>query len=385
MRLFSALSSALAAALVHLTLRRAGVSALRSTLLALLLVTTPVVWFFATCVEFHALQLAFAAAAVAWAVPFFRRPPERFHAAAPTIWGSLPAAAHMTGVLWLPAVAIVLFRERRRARGFWLAGLAAAALAAFWFWGRGAHRAGPGHAGLGIRSLLTPPSFTLFLRELLQPEGHVLTAGLVAGLCLALRRRRLDTPTLACAALFLCFLPFSMNVEIYERGAYYVSLVPVCVVLLGLGLPKGRSRDVALALLVVANLSLALVQVDLWTRRFADAWWVRPLVAEAGGSGVVLTRDLGEWQAVYLHSRLRALRLEDEHQPLDLTDPATLARTMGFVQRSVAAGGRIYATRRFLAVEERGAPALVRALVARYGPFVPVANGAYSTIVPERP
>ena len=386
LRCLSALGGAAATALLFQACRICGSSVARSLLLASLAATTPVVWFYSTTIEVHAIQAAFSAALMLWVARAVREPSAPLHAGVLVLLCCGLVGTHLSGVLWGPAVLVFMARERRRFHGWASACVLALVFGVFWRWSSSAHSASATLAAFAMGSLLTPPSLALLTREILRPQGIVFAAGVLAGLIVAGRRRRLDTATVSSAVLFVTTLAFATNVDIDERGAYFIALVPVCVLLLGLALRSaGAWSGALLTLLMVANLALSLREVYLWTKHFPHAEWALPLIDEAQGKGVLLAFDADEWAAVFSHSRLRALCVENRDVVLELDDPGVARAAHNLVAAAVGEGGRIYLTPTFLAAEQHGVPAFLEAIEQRYGTPVPApGGGSYFVIDPTQ-
>jgi hypothetical protein len=139
-----------------------------------------------------------------------------------------------------------------------------------------------------------------------------------------------------------------------------------------------------LVLLTIVNLALSLREVHVWTKRFPHAEWALPLIAEAQGKGVLLAFDADEWSAVFRHSRLRALCVDNGDVVIELDDPGVARAAHSLVEAAVGDGGRIYLTPTFKVTETHGVPAFLDAIEARYGTPMPALGGAYFVIDPTR-
>ena len=336
------------------------------------------VWFYATCIELHGIQLFFAAALTAWVVRVLLDEGKVVSAPVTALLAAGPAGAHMTGILLLPAVAAFLYGTRKRVRS-WRRGAALfIAFAALWFWGSASRAAAPRHVQFGLRSLLEAPDFELFRREILAPQGTLFVAGMLCAVVLYLRRRRLDTATLCCTLVYLAFLPFAASVDIAERGAYFVCLVPVSLALVAAfwrRLPP--VADALLVVLIALNTRASLTRVSAWRNDFPQASWARQLIAEAEGRGVVMTYDMEEFWAVHRHSRMRAFCLFED---VELEAPATRRYAEQLIRQALEDGGDVYATRRFLNEPNHGVPAFLDLLEDWLGAPEWKAGGEYARL-----
>jgi hypothetical protein len=334
-----------------------------------LLVTAPGVVFYATTVEVHALQLALACGAVLWAVR------QRTDASV-TAW---PAAlllcglvgTHLTGLAWAPACAWMLFRTRggwARPRGLGAAAVVLVAFLGLWLSLRGDTALAGGHVLLGLESAFGHWRPELLVREVLAPAGLLYGCALLGMLAFPASVRA-ARPRLRTAVLLLLvpMVPFASTVEIYERGAYFLSLAPV-VALLAVQWMRFVRPGVALAVALV----LALVQgawawreVDEWEHRYPGHEWIEALLEETGERGIVLTSHAMEVSCIQGHSELGVLYVRTRGGALDLQQLFPRAeRVLGLVKRR---GEPIVVTRSLFEIEDPDVQAFVETLTARYG------------------
>lgn len=372
LQLFSAVAAALAVALFHLAARASGFGPTTSLLGALLLASAPVVWFFGTCVEVHAFQLAFAAGAVLWAARV--REVERPSAVPPALLLGGLFGAHMTGALWAPALLLVLVRGRsgwRRPRHVLVALGVGAGTAAGWLAATGGTGTGSGHVLLGLRELLQGWRVDLLWREVLAPGGLVYPLALLGLLAGRARLRSAGAPLLAAIALlFLSLLPFAFTLHIAERGAYFISLVPVAVVAACLGLDAlGRWRVLVGLLVVAGQVAWSVREVHEWEHHYPGWEWAGPLFDETGEKGLVLAYDRAEWEAVSCHSEMTAISLKARRTKENFGTMQKAA--FRAVERALAAGEPVAITRSLFESDVPEVHAFVVGLVGRFGTPVP--------------
>ena len=312
LQLLSAGSAALSVGLFYRVAREylpRGPALASSTLFA----TAPSVVFYATTVEVHALQLPFAVGAVLWAVR--RRTSEGFRENA---W--LPVAllcglvgTHVTGLAWSLSCAYVLFRGSGRwamPRRWLAAGLVLLGFLVSWLFLQGTSDIASGHVLLGLRKTLTPWQPGLLWREVLEPAGLLYGCAIVALIAFPVIVRAARSTIRASILLLLApVVPFAMTVGIFERGAYFISLVPVVAVLALQWMRfvrTGPAVVVALVLGVVQG-GWALRNVDDWVHHYPGNEWIEALLEETGERGIVLTSHLMEVSCIQGHSGMAVL------------------------------------------------------------------------------
>jgi hypothetical protein len=337
-------AGALAGTFVYAAARRAGLSLASRVAAVALLATTPVVWFYATSIEVHALQAAAAAAAVyvfarAWEAG-------RFGGDALLAAGLLigVAATHLSGIAWAPALLFVAVLPsgarrprvpRRLLPALLVLALAAAAFAAI---DRGG---GADHLELGMRSWLARWNPGIAWRELAVPAGIVHGLLLVAGASQLRAARRLGRPGQATLVLYASFLPYAFLVDIAEHGAYFVSLLPAALLWIARWLDRARGPGpwaLVLAALVAQG-ALAWTLTQGWVRQADELpTWAHALRAEAGARTAIFTTDMGTAARILRHSDLFVFTpVAPDGTRLALDDPALLERARGIV----VGGGRL--------------------------------------------
>ena len=388
--LLSALGLGVGAGLFFLFGRDRGLSRWLALLGTALFALSPVVVFFGTCVEAHALQLPVATAALLWASRAERRGTLGKDAALPSLLFLLLVATHPAGLIWVPLYLYILFRVT----GHWSIPkhliptlVVFAAGAAFFFAASDRTGAGPRHALLALRKLLEPWRFELFVRELVAPAGvlYPLAApGLVASLYFRRKSVEPRVSRLGYAALILCVsaLPLAFTLHIFERGAYYISLVPVvaavvCVtarrlppaVVLAVGIP-----------LVLVQLLLARAEVRGWEKDYPGADWIEAMFEECGERGLILSGDFSEYKVIRGHTWMTVGLVSLRQGNIE---PDTLmALTLRGAQNAKRNGAPIVLTQSFLESKDPTVVRVLNELESRFGASVPARNPRYRFLLP---
>jgi hypothetical protein len=242
-----------------------------------------------------------------------------------------------------------------------------------------AQAAGGSFAAYGIDTLLTEPwRPALFWREALVPEGVLVPLALL-GAWSALRRAPhalAGALPLSALVLVLTFVPFAFTVSIAERGAYFLSLVPVTGMLACQALERFGVLRIPLALAAIgAHVVWSSAEVREWEHDYPGKEWASALVAEAGGSGLVLTSDRAESSAIYHHSDMRVMcgriNLRDRNFA------AVKKRVSNAVGRTLREGKPVAVMRSFLESPYSDAMEISGELVEKYGQPVPGSRPEY--------
>jgi hypothetical protein len=384
----SATASALALAFFFLAARARGVRRSSAFFGSALVATAPVVWFFATCIEVHPLQLAVAAATVWWAVSALGGQ----SGAAPS---ALPAAfllcglvgTHMTGALWAPALAVGLFRGEgcwRRPRRLVPSLVVLAVFAGCWI--RVTARASGGSfAEYGIETVLTEAwRPALFWREALAPGGVLVPLALLGAWSAYRRAPHAWSGALPLSALVLVltFVPFAFTVTIAERGAYFISLVPVTGMLACQALERFGALRIPLALAALGtHVVWSSSEIREWEHDYPGQEWASALLAESGGQGLVLTSDRAEWSAIWHHSDMKVFCGRVNLKDRDFA--AVKKRVSNAVGRTLREGKPVAVMRTFLESPYSDAMEISGELVEKYGQPVPGARPEYLFFEPR--
>jgi len=234
--MLSAVAGALGLAALWLALRANGARISIAFTLALITGLTPVVWFYSTTVEVHAVHFAFVSIALCTVLLVPWRRTVLAHALASLACSGL-FLSHQTGVLLVPALALLSLHAQRR-QGLELDtrrallrlvgcyGLATLLAIGLERWLRGG---GDARTPLEFIRVYGGESASLgwWTRELLVPLGLLLPLALVA---LALRQGSLELRRAVGAALLVAIAFFGWwGVE--TRGGYFIGLVPFLALL----------------------------------------------------------------------------------------------------------------------------------------------------------
>ena len=359
----------------------------------LLLGTLPAVWFFATCVEVHALQFLAAAGTTLWIV---RRSSKEVSSdlplVVPALWLIALASGHMVGALWGPALALFVWGEVRRGckpRQSLPALFLLLAFGALWLLVNHDLKAGSGHTGFALRSLVRQWHPMLLWREILKPQFALFVLG-TAGFVLAWRRTSPAEPNAAAgivtrlglvtASVLVFFIPFCAVLDIAENGAYFYSLAPLFAVGAAYGLAS-LPRSVAALVFVLAlglNGFQSLRLLWNWEHAYPGHDWAEVLIAEAHPDDLVFALSNEEGSAVFRHSELMVFSPHASSVPLDLEDPAVQALALALAKKRRIQGRAVILTRSFVESEQAGPRRIVELLTDLLGPPQARLEGAYS-------
>ena len=313
--LLSALAAASGCALTFLAARRAGATLPAALVAAAALASAPCAWFYATCIEVHALMLAAAGGVTWWALGTARDPNERRSALPPALALCALAAAHQIGVLWAPALAVLACRTRhgwRRPRHLVPALALVAAFVALWFLVNSASDLGTFVVRRAAREGLAELSALRLVRSFWLAGGPlgVVALALVLHAVLTSRHALRRPLALAGAALLGAFLWPALTLG-SSSGGIFLSLLPPAAVVLAHGLSQARARVVVAVALVLLSLQLLLARerVRRWEEDYPGAAWAPALRAELGADGLVLVNDWDDFEAVFRHAGLNTLAL----------------------------------------------------------------------------
>jgi len=376
LQLLSALSGALTGALLYLAGRRFGFAPLPSLFGVALVCASPVVSFYATCVEVHALQLAFAAGAVYWAACTRDEPPRSAAVAALFLTGIF--GAHMAGLLWAPALLVFLYWKgsgTTRPRHF-AAGLAIMILAAVgWRLANpGSDNQGSLHISRSLKELLMVFRPKVFYATLVQPLGVLGVVGILTLVSIrgSLRETLRKPHAAATLVLFSCMLPFAATLRIPERGAYYITLaLPLGLMAAHLVQNGPRVLRVAAPFALLLQVYLGAKQYHDWEIDYPGAEWVPALREETGEKGVILAGERWEWTAIQFHSKLTCISPSMPQRPESAMPERGREVTLRMMERGLGRGGVLGVTRNFWESED---PLLVpwrELLLERYGEPIP--------------
>lgn len=358
LRWLSVLCGAGSGALLYAAARAAGAGRSAAGGATLLYATAPVAWFFAGAIEIHAVQMLASAAVCLWAARGVRAGEFGRDPAAVVLAAIAVVAGHLTGVTFGPATVFVLWRGARGAGvGRWItAGVAALAFVLVFLQVDRSGERGAYHLELGLRALLRLPSLALGWRELLAPAG-VVWALVLVGALFAWRTRRLDLRRLDVQATLLLFastMPLAFLIDIAERGAYFVALLPVACLWLAL------AGD-ALPRAVLAGVLCVTVPAQAWLghaslRSFesatlpAELAWLETLQEEAGTRLLLLSTDAAIAAPIQHFTPLTCV-IVVPGMGIDLTLPDVRARLVERAGQKSAEGYRIAFTSELLAAE----------------------------------
>jgi len=312
LRLLSALPSGVACAFFFLAAREFGFGQPASLFGALLVATTPSVWFYATTIEVHALQLVPAVGLLYWSGRVLRRNRAVEGALVPTLLMLGLCGFHMSGALWAPAVAWVLCRRRGRwilPSQRWLSLGIVAGFLLVWRLGNRENSHGSGLATAVLERVATsfqpdlvPRYLRFFLDELLLPVFSVLVAAVLGSL--SKPRGRAAIPLVI---LGLTFLPFAWSIRIRTEGGYFLSLVPVYGLLAVRWIDGARARQPYAIGLIVLGLFGGWHRARQWEEKYPKEPWITALVEDTQNCGVVLVALQEESYAVRVHTGLKTI------------------------------------------------------------------------------
>ena len=366
----SVLSGALAGALFALACMRAGFHWLSAVLGTLLLVSTPVAWFYSTCIEVHAPQLAASAGACLWAAHAWRRERLGGNTVAPLAIAFLLSATHLVGLSWTPALLLLTLAvpERRLLGRQLLVAALVLGVQAWVIWYALDPVAG-GHLVAAAKGGRAPVSFAFFYQELVRPAGFLHVAlVLIAGKQLLRHRGRLRRlPALLTIALFVALAPYSLVTDVHERGGYFISLVPPAAFWVTWWLDRGPRplAWIAMSVLIAIQGKVAVEDVREWESVPVPAWMTEVEEAFEPDQVVLFTRDRAG-AASFRHTRLVLVPL----LPGTMNDPSVpegLERLMVFVRKRAASGAHIGILDDVIAPDAVGTQAFVESLTQELG------------------
>jgi hypothetical protein len=358
LRVLSVVCGAGSGALLFAAARCAGAGRVAAGGATLLYATAPVAWFFAGAIEIHAVQMLASGGVCLWAARGVRAGEFGRDPAAVMVALLAIVAGHLTGVTWAPATAFVLWRGGRGAGfGRWVTvSVAALAFALVWLQVDRESERGAYHLELGLRALLRLPSLALGWRELLAPAG-VVWALVLAAVLLAWRARRLDLRRLEVQATLLLFaasMPLAFLIDIAERGAYFVALLPVACLWLALAGDALPRAALAAVLCVTVPLQTWLGHASLKSFESvalpAELAWLETLQAEAGTRLLLLSTDTTLAAPVQQFTPLTCV-IVVPGMGIDLTLPDVRTRLVERAGQKSAEGYRIAFTSELFAAE----------------------------------
>jgi hypothetical protein len=371
----SNLSGAAAGALVMRAGLAAGMQLLPSLGMSLLLMTTPVVWFYSTCIEAHASQLAAASAALCWSVTAWRKGRLVGPGLAPWLVAVALVATHLVGALWALAFLYLTFglppwRDATRRLPTALAILASVFAVLGWAYSTDVV------ASANIDNVVTlgsGPSVKLFVRELLRPGGGVYP-WLAVVLVATLRYRPLallSPPAMASLLVFGALVPCAFVVDVVERGAYFISLLPLAVFWIGHWVDSlaGPARKLACALLLAtagAQLYFATRQVAEWERAGSAPAWAEELEARFQSKLVLFTTSRQTANLAGRHSKMFFVAI-GPGTAADLGDPQRVEQLWRFLTTQVRRGYRVGMLQDVLDSDADDVSAFRRSLEERLG------------------
>jgi hypothetical protein len=381
LKLLSAVATAAAVALFYLSGRTLGLRQRSAVGGALLFAAAPSVWFYATTIEIHALQLLVAAGALLWAVRAQRAGRLGRDLLVPMLFLCGLMGTHLSGLMCAPALLACAFLgqgEPRIPRRVLPGLLVVLACCVGWY---------VMHSGASapFRNFETAASgvFTRFKPSMLW-RGPILSSGLFYFLFLPACLYSLRTEprvfrrplALAAALLIAAFLPFAMAFILPERGAYFLCALPVIAITVVRGLERLGALAAPLFLaLVPVHVAWSLRDVWVWQHDYPGAEWAVPLVEEAEGQGLVIARYNWERAAIRLHSQMAALspsvNLQEENVP------AVERAVLAVVRETRRLGLPVFLLRSLYESDEPRAEHLVEQLVEMCGEPRPGRHPAY--------
>ncbi len=342
----SAASGALAVALFYRACGRAGIHGWTRLLATAVLGTAPVVWFYATAIEVHIVQMAAASGGLLWGVEVWRSRNFVWSGWAPPCILLAMAGTHLTGLVWTPALFFLSWKgvEGGRARVLSCLGVFSVA-AILWIVGRRSHTASAS-IDIATSSLEVPWSARLFLREFVRPAGFI-HAGLTLGLLWQILRhpRTLRTiPVGVSLILFASFLPFAFTVDVFERGAYFLSLLPIAVFWIAWWARELPSAPTTIALGATAILQCqaARAEIERWQDVVVPSW-LAELDSRTHERAVFITLDRAAAGVVSRHTRMLAFAPRPRSS-VDLSDPGLFEKALRFVAARSRRGASIILT-----------------------------------------
>jgi hypothetical protein len=366
----SVLCGALAGTLFVLACMRAGLHWVSAVLGTLLLVSAPGAWFYSTCIEVHAPQLAASAGACLWAAHAWRRGRLGGNAIAPLAIAFALSATHLVGLSWTPALLLLTLAVPAR-RLLWRQALVALLVLAVQAWvvWYAVDPVASGHLSAAAKGGRASPSFGFFYRELVRPAGFVHVMLVVVAVAELLRQpsrlRRL--PALLTLALFLSLAPYAFATDVTERGGYFLSLIPPAALWVTWWLDRGP-RPIAwisMCVLIALQGKVAVDDVREWESTPVPAWMTTVEEAHHPTQVVLFTRD-HTVASSFRHTRLVLVPLVPGSKN-DPSGPNGLERLMVFVRKRAAAGARIGVLEDVLASEASGTQEFVECLTRELG------------------
>ncbi len=387
LELLSAGATGIALALTFCATRSFGVGRVAALLGALVLGSTPSVWFYATCVEVHPLHLAASAATVLWIVRSSLAGNLGRDALVPALFFCLLFGTHVSAVLCAPALFFLTLRGSGRwswPRRAWRAILVGVAFALLWRWENGRQGAGQKFGSMAVEDLGTGWDFDFAWRELFVSAGMLYPLALALALVTVRRDARafLRPLPLAFCILLLTFVPFAMTFIIKERGAYYSWAMPVLALCSGKLLDLFGSWKIPLAVAIISlHAFWAREEVRAWKEDYPHHDWVPVLQAEAGEDALVITLYAQEWVSVRNHSPMEAIHPTD---PVFFEPERFIAPLRRIVDEALAGGRTVAVTRTFFEADFPSFVRVIQELVRRHGEPRPGRHSAYVLFSPDR-
>jgi len=297
LELLSQASSAGAVAATYLAARWARLGRLAGLGGALLLALAPTVWFFATTVEVHALQLLVAALGLAWLARAWRADALGEGVLGAAVFLVLLTAAHPTGAFFAPCLLLLVaqaWRRGRRPRGVALGLVVLAAFGLYVALGMSRHDVFVMYQANLDDLAADPVRFQPRIAKDFARGAWALLPCAALGL---VRRppREGDRPSLVLPSLVL-IASYLVALGVFgagQRGAYCLSVFPA----LALGSAAALAhlpRAVAVPLFLAAAAAQGLyahARIVAYDDRYAAEAWIADLEEEAGPYAVVLVLD----------------------------------------------------------------------------------------------
>lgn len=367
LELLSAASTGCAAALTYAAARSWGVPRDAAVCGVLLLVSAPVVGFYATCVEVHSLQLAATSATLLWAVRAHRTGSLGRSAIAPAVLLCLLLGTHLSALLVGPALCWLTLRRVEAPRGPRHFTVAVSCLVVFfvvWFLANGWRGAATANVATARDELVSSWNVSRLWNVLVLPAGALYPLALLTALWTLRRSFRAFTGTLPVALLVLVatLLPLAATFPVEERGAYYLWPLPALALCASVLLASTGAWKIPLtAGLLLLHLSSTTIEVRAWAEEYPGNEWITALEEEAGEHALVIA--LKEMRVIRDHTAIEpirptwAVRDEPERYASELVHA---------IRQALERGRNVALTRSFY--ESGDFALIVRDLVRRLGP-----------------
>lgn len=378
----SAASGAAAGAFLFLACTVAGTGRAPSAAAVALLASAPVVWFYSTSIEIHALQLLAASAALLWAARAWSRGRLGGNPVAPGVVLAGVSTSHLSGITWTPAMLFLAWAGKRgESRGRRLVGVLVCLIVfAAVYLGSTRFRLASSLADRAERFTDSPSPLGAVVREVLAPAAGIVSLALIALLDRARSdpRALLSRPAVTSFLIALALVPFAFLIDVAEHGAYFISLAPLFAFWVARWIERRRGLLVwaLVAGAVGGQAYLAWNEVSEWEGVPVPPW-VEELQAESGDETVLFTMDRQAGGIAFRHTRMIAFTIGPGAKNIDLSDAAMRKRALGVVQKRTAQGYRIAITRNVLEADDPATRSFVHELTQRFGEPVPGADPFY--------